>query len=421
MYKVSTYVFGIDNNMRRFILVTYCLFVSILHTLGQIYEVPRGALNHLLMNIYYGCHYEMESDGLYYFKSNPQKISYSKYKSISKGNERFFCYVKEEEMYFFYTDNIIGAFTTHDKSIAKELKKSLKENNVKTIKADELQGMINKVVELLNPIYTRKNDSIAEVRRKQKEILVLDSIAKEKQKEIDRDEYRKTHDWHKLNLSDSYGLYCRVCDGTHYLKNITIQSLSSDTIYYFLNTPDYTMLGIDKNSLHYSKMTNKLKNDKNFAEYIKIWHDSIANNNKQSNKMADEYNLIQEKKFLSKVNAAAPDGFILRWGCDFNSADGIEPYFSYFNSSKKSIKYVDLYFSVYNDVGDRCYLKYDRSYVGKIRGVGPVDSFTSGSWKWDKATHYTSGDATNMKIVKLVITYMDGTIKSLTQQSIKYD
>jgi len=403
------------------VILTILLCSLSIDALAQTYEVPKGILSHESVNIYYGCHYEMESDGLYYLKSNPQKITYSKYKTISKGNERFFCYVKEEEMFFFYTDNMIGAFTTHDKSRAKELRKSLKDNNVKTIKADELQGMINKVVELLNPIYSGRNDSIAEVKRKQKELLVLDSIAKEKQKEIDRDEYRKTHDWHKLNLSDSYGLYCRVCEGTHYIKNITIQSLSSDTIYYFLNTPDYTMLGIDKNSLHYSKMTNNLKNDNNFAEYIKIWHDSIANNNKQSNKMADEYNYIRYKEFKSKVNTAAPNGFIIRWGCEFNSADGIEPYFTYFNSSKKSIKYVDLYFSIYNAVGDRCYLKYDHSYIGKIRGVGPVDSFTSGSWKWDRATHYTSGDATNMKIVKLVITYMDGTIKSLTQQSIKYD
>lgn len=403
------------------VILTILLCSLSIDALAQTYEVPKGILSHESVNIYYGCHYEMESDGLYYLKSNPQKITYSKYKTISKGNERFFCYVKEEEMFFFYTDNMIGAFTISDKSTAKELRKSLKDNNVKTIKADELQGMINKVVELLNPIYSGRNDSIAEVKRKQKELLVLDSIAKEKQKEIDRDEYRKTHDWHKLNLSDSYGLYCRVCEGTHYIKNITIQSLSSDTIYYFLNTPDYTMLGIDKNSLHYSKMTNNLKNDNNFAEYIKIWHDSIANNNKQSNKMADEYNYIRYKEFKSKVNTAAPNGFIIRWGCEFNSADGIEPYFTYFNSSKKSIKYVDLYFSIYNAVGDRCYLKYDHSYIGKIRGVGPVDSFTSGSWKWDRATHYTSGDATNMKIVKLVITYMDGTIKSLTQQSIKYD
>lgn len=264
------------------VILTILLCSLSIDALAQTYEVPKGILSHESVNIYYGCHYEMESDGLYYLKSNPQKITYSKYKTISKGNERFFCYVKEEEMFFFYTDNMIGAFTISDKSTAKELRKSLKDNNVKTIKADELQGMINKVVELLNPIYSGRNDSIAEVKRKQKELLVLDSIAKEKQKEIDRDEYRKTHDWHKLNLSDSYGLYCRVCEGTHYIKNITIQSLSSDTIYYFLNTPDYTMLGIDKNSLHYSKMTNNLKNDNNFAEYIKIWHDSIANNNLNS-------------------------------------------------------------------------------------------------------------------------------------------
>lgn len=46
--------------------------------------------------------------------------------------------------------------------------------------------------------------------------------------------------------------------------------------------------------------------------------------------------------------------------------------------------------------------------------IGPVESFQAGSWNWDKATHYTSGDASEMKIVKVVITYMDKTTKVLT-------
>lgn len=45
----------------------------------------------------------------------------------------------------------------------------------------------------------------------------------------------------------------------------------------------------------------------------------------------------------------------------------------------------------------------------------------SGWWNWDRATHYTSGDASEMRIVKLVIIYMDGTIKTLPNSFIIYE
>jgi len=79
------------------------------------------------------------------------------------------------------------------------------------------------------------------------------------------------------------------------------------------------------------------------------------------------------------------------------------------------------HFSIYNPVGDKCYLRYENSYVGSVRGVGPVEPFESGSWNWERVTHYTSSDASNMKIVKLVITYMDGTTKTIPSNAIIYD
>lgn len=59
--------------------------------------------------------------------------------------------------------------------------------------------------------------------------------------------------------------------------------------------------------------------------------------------------------------------------------------------------------------------------MGNVRGVGPVEPFDSGSWAWDRATHYTSADASEMRIVKMVITYMDGTKKTIPNSSIIYD
>lgn len=273
----------------------------------------------------------------------------------------------------------------------------------------------------MNTKYERKNDSIAEIKRAEREKFVKDSTETALRKAKEREEYRKSHDWRNLSMSKTYGLKCEFCDKIHYKKDYRVMFINTDTIYYLLDKPDINYLGINLVAIHYSTFTRDFKNDKKFKEYINIWQDSIANNNNFNNQNAIIFNFIQYNEFKGKVYSVAPNGFMQKWGWQLNSAQGIEPYFSFYNSSKKTIKYVDLYFSVYNAVGDKCYLKYDRSYIGKIRGVGPVEPFEAGAWNWDRATHYTSGDASEMRIVKLVITYMDGTTKTLPNSSIIYE
>lgn len=408
--------------MKKF-LILLTLTMSSLSVFGQIYEIPKRTMVHPTMNLYCYGRYKIGPDGYYQLESydKARSMSASNYFSTSKGNERYFCYSKEDKMYFFYTDNIIGFYNPSNDFWEKNLRKALKDSKVRKINIDELPNLLSNVINEMNIIYEKKNDSIAEVKRLERNKFIQDSIANEKKRQVEQGEYRKTHDWRDLTMSRTYGLKCEFCDEYHYLKNYRVMLLNADTLYYFLEKPDITYLGINHVDIHYSTLTWDFKNDSKFKEYVNIWHDSIDNNNNFSKQDAALFNLIQYNEFRDKVSSTAPSGFLQRWGWKLNSAQGIEPFFTFFNSSKKTIKYVDFYFSMFNAVGDRCYLKYERSYIGNVRGVGPVEPFEPGSWNWDRATHYTSGDAYEMRIVKLVITYMDRTTKTIPNSSIIYD
>lgn len=412
--------------MKKSFVAALLLILSAFQVYGQYYEVPKRKLAPATMNILCYGKFSLGKDGLYHFEAyNPPKtLTGRSFYDTSLGNERYFGYSKENKMYFFFTDNLICSYqhTTNNNYFWEDrLPKEIKANKVRKMSMQEFPNVLNDIFTQRIIYFNSKNDSINEVMRIQKEAFLKDSIANAEKKQAEMAEYRNNHDWHDLTVTKSYDLKCQCCNKSHYNEKFTVISISADTLYYLLDKTDLSLLDINFTKVHYSKLTREFKNDFYFRDYVTIWRDSIANHNDFSNYAADILNGYRFEKFKEKVYTKAPNGFILKWGWKLNSADGIEPSFSFFNSSKKTIKYVDLYFSIYNAVGDRCYLKYDNSYVGKIRGVGPVESFDSGYWSWDRATHYTSGAASTMKIIKIVLTYMDGSIKTIPQNLILYD
>ncbi len=397
--------------------------MSSINAIGQIYEVSERTTVPLSVNVYCCGRYTIGSDDYYHYESySPsQRMSIADFMSISKGSKHFFCYSKEAKRYFFYSDNIIGYYNPSDHSWEKIFLKNLKEKRVKRIGLEEFPLQVEGIQKQMDENYKKKNDSITERKRIQREQKKRDSVIAAQKRKAEMDEYRRTHNWRDLEMSKMYRLNCPFCGISHNKEKYFVISLSADTIYYLLEEPEVSMLGINHVRIHYSALTTEFKRDRQFEKYINTWEDSIANNNAFNNQKAIIFNIIQYNTFKEKVCKVAPDGFIKRWGWELNTADGIEPYFTFFNTSKKTIKYVDFYFSVFNAVGDKCYLKYNRSYVGYVRGVGPVEPFEAGSWNWDRATHYTSADASEMRVVKLVITYMDGSTKTIPRNAIVYE
>lgn len=405
--------------MKKVILLSVFL-CNIAEICGQIYEREKPLFVLTEHRVHLCGVYERDKDGLYVFNDYEgyRSVSPDDFEKKSVGKERFYNYDNTNNILFFYTDNVIGYYNPSQNYPMKQVIKGIKNSNVPIVSTGDKQRSINIARSILDRVYKDKNDSISELRR----------IIKEKQLKAQRDEqekkrseYRKSHNWNNLILDYAVELNCRFCEDTHLERELYVISLSSDTIYYLQNRPDFIMMGKSYSRLHYGEMPKLLKENKKFKEYVETWRDSIASHNNLSNTEAFNINLIRYNQFRNEIRKEAPYGYIESWGWNLNYANGVEPYFTYYNTSPKTIKYVDFYFNLYNAVGDKCYLKYDKSYTGHVRGVGPVKSYDKGEWSWDKATHYTSGDASEMKIVKIVITYMDMTIKTLTENAIKYN
>ena len=367
--------------MKKFVLAFLILHLCTTYMKGQIYKAPSRDFFAKQMQVHLIGQYRKGADGLFhYHEMNGREIPSTEYDQYTEGLETFYCYDKNNNMYYFYTENTLGYYNPQTINYINYMKRIFKKTDVRNVKEEDSKALMDRFLKEMNTKYERKNDSITEIKRAEREKFVKDSTETAQQKAKEREEYRKCHNWRELSMSKDYMLKCDFCGNNHYKKDYRVMFINDDTLYYLLDKPDISYLGINLVGIHFSTLTRDFKNDRKFREYINIWQDSIANNNSFTNQNATIFNGIKYLEFKDKVYSVAPNGFMQRWGWHLNSAYGIEPYFSFFNSSKKTIKYADLYFSVYNAVGDKCYLKYERSYIGNVRGVGPVEPFEAGSW-----------------------------------------
>lgn len=396
--------------MKRLFIICY-VFALHISMFSQIYKVPYKGFLVDQMPTYILAQYHLDVDGIYNLMKDEDgyEITYDDYKKYTEGWEHFFCYDKKKDYYYFYTDNTVGFIHPIQSNHVKRIKTILKDNGVKEIESADCKITVTRIIDEIIKSYNAKNDSIAENKNN-----IEMQTAKLKE------EYRKSHNWHKLSLDKPISFLCGYCKDFHKENNFYVLSINNDTIYYTLEKEDFSMLGYKLSLIHYTNVSTHFSNNNVYNYYVDIWKDSLDQYNSLTNIDADKINIFRYGKFINDIRMHAPNGFISNWGWNLNYADGIEPYFSYYNTSEKTIKYVDFYFSMYNAVGDKCYLKYDNSYIGKIRGVGPIEPMDSGVWNWDRATHYTSGDATDMRIVKIVLTYMDNTKLTLSGKSIIY-
>lgn len=399
-----------------FLIVYFC---SSCNMMGQILEREKPSLVTMQHRICFYGRYELNKDGLYYYKEcDDNVVSPNDYCKLSEGKERFFGYDNKYNRFYFYTNNMIGYYCPTQQVNTKEFKKRLIDNKVPLFSIEDVPKIKNIARNILDKLYKEKNDSIINKRRVVKE----EQLEKKIRDSIEVvNKYKKNHTWHDLTLDIPISLYCDFCKDDHIERELYIISLSADTIYYLKSMPTIFIFGKSYSDLHYGRITEQLKQNKSFNNYVKIWRDSLVLHNDLTNNDAAKVNFNRFHQYKAEIIKEVPYGFVESWGWNLNSADGVEPYFTYYNTSEKTIKYIDFYFNLYNAVGDKCFLKYNNSYTGFVRGVGPVKSYSSGSWTWERATHYTTADASEMRIVKIVITYMDKTVRTLTGNAIKYN
>jgi hypothetical protein len=113
------------------------------------------------------------------------------------------------------------------------------------------------------------------------------------------------------------------------------------------------------------------------------------------------------------VKRIAPFGYVDDWGWD-DEYSMITFNIDYVNTNPKTIRYLTVYFVVTNDVGDvRC--------RGCFRGTGPVKQGEKCSWSWDSSSYFVAGDASNMNITKIVLTWMNGKTQVVSGRYLRFN
>ena len=293
-----------------------------------------------------------------------------------------------------------------------------KEKRVPFLKGKELEDAIsqhsNELSERFNRLNTLRKkhieDSIAKAKADSIEKARADSL-KQVENKKKQDIYRKEHSWHWLPIERNR-LYCILCDDVMTGKDsVFINGIVNDTIYYM----ELKEGVLDQNFLrsHVIPVPNNLKKSEKYLFHIETYRDSIMYKSYLTPEFMEYFNAEGYIKYIEEVKKEAPYGFVESWGWD-DKYSQVTMYLKYTNTNKKTIKYIDVYFRITNDVGDV-------RKTGVFKGTGPIGELESGSWDWDSSRYYVAGDASNMLITQIVLTYMDGTKKTLSKGQIKYN
>lgn len=146
--------------------------------------------------------------------------------------------------------------------------------------------------------------------------------------------------------------------------------------------------------------------------------DSSRNQTSSTTTAIDRYEMAKnEAQSTNKIylSQGKPVRFVTKY-CSVNSAGGADPFFSFYNTSEKTIKYFTFYLTFYNGVGDPaiCSIKGTSSVGAKI--TGPIFPNKLGHGRFDPMIYNPT--AKDYEVTSLKIEYMDGTKKSYTKSQI---
>ena len=232
---------------------------------------------------------------------------------------------------------------------------------------------------------------------------VQDSIAKRMKFLDDSVKYVKSNIAHTYKgISDDFGPGAYAIAGTNKDTIFVIKletgplGLIYNKIVPFTNYSEYSPVNHASVKKHYNCFRDSLEYYY-YKDHIYRWED---------------YNSLQLTNMASTIKEKAPYGYFTRvsWGYEYNC---VSITYTFCNTYSKTLKYIDVYFTVKNAVGDN-------RGTGHFKGTGPVDQWNTGTWSWDtfESRYYFSGDVTELKVTKVIITYMDGSTKTLGEKAI---
>jgi hypothetical protein len=350
--------------------------------------------------------YEKDSNGLFHKREN---VSLDEVKDVdvyglNKKTGELYCSDRHSNYVIKLHDNFVKYFKRQD--------------DVPKLKEKELEQILDRKNKELEQVHAELNivrqKQIEEAKAKAKE----DSIRKakedslrmeaEKNREID---YKNNHRWFIIPTKNNK-LFCEFCEKTvDGRDSVFCYGLQKDTLYWAgLEEGD---LNITINHIHAGKIPDALQKDKDFVYHRKVYNDSLSSRITIDMGLAAAINRNNYVDYMRELKSVAPNGFFLDWGwdCEYSS---ISFHFRYMNTNKNTIKYFEVFFVVTNDVGDI-------RKTGSFKGTGPLEEWMSASWNWDHSSYYVAGDASNMNISKVIITYTNGTKITIPKNKLRFN
>lgn len=337
--------------------------------------------------------------------------------------QKQYAYNKRAQQLYVVTDysNVV---ITLKKEMAKIIKK---DKSIPKLSDDELKEAIEKQSEELKTKFEAMNqrrehaieDSIRFAKEEAIRKAKLDSIEREVRRKAElealklkQDVYRAEHDFRDVpyNVSNLYCTHCEQEIETKDIKQTTF--MTQDTIYYV--TTEKWAFGVTSPVFHQSEIPTALKESPAFKEHYEAFKDSVTSDVTPEPGSVGQLIGYYALEAVKEVQKKAPWGYIDKWSWD-TEYNHVTLKLAFRNYNKKTLKYLDVFFKITNDVNDT-------RLTGRVGGTGPIEFLDGGEWDWDDTNYYVfANDASKMKITKLVITYMDGTKKVLVGNQIMFN
>lgn len=224
-------------------------------------------------------------------------------------------------------------------------------------------------------------------------------------------DYVNSHKYYEVPLGDN-SMNCEICDEYINSKDVFYTfGIRNDSIYYL--TVKEGKLGLSYIEPHESKIPLSLNSDKDFLYHYEAFKDSLTDDSTDYAEIVRYLDYQNYNDYLVQLKKAAPFGFVDEWG--WNTVYSMVTFnIRYTNTNSKTIKYLTIYFKITNDVGDI-------RKTGYFQGTGPLKEEETASWDWDSSPYFTAGDASNMSITKIVLTYMNGTKQVVAGKYLRFN
>lgn len=166
-------------------------------------------------------------------------------------------------------------------------------------------------------------------------------------------------------------------------------------------------------TVHTFYVPPSLKANDKFKYHLEVYNDSLLADKINVTNNPENFNMFSAYSALQEVKEKAPNGYFEDWGWN-NEYGSVSFHFRYTNTNAKTIKYIEVFWRITNDVGDV-------RKTGSFQGTGPLEEWETANWNWDYSNYYVAGDASEMQMTKIVITYMNGTKVTIPKNKIWYN